>query len=92
MVKLLIAYAKDGAFFVAIRRANVWGVRERSSQMAELKLISAESVTEGHPDKVCDQISDAILDDMLAQDTQSHVAVETCAHGWSVLRVRRSDE
>ena len=39
--------------------------------MAELKLISAESVTEGHPDKVCDQISDAILDDMLAQDTQS---------------------
>ena len=47
--------------------------------MAELKLISAESVTEGHPDKVCDQISDAILDDMLAQDPQSHVAVETCA-------------
>lgn len=60
--------------------------------MAELKLISAESVTEGHPDKVCDQISDAILDDMLAQDPQSHVAVETCAHGWPVLRVRRSDE
>ena len=47
--------------------------------MAELKLISAESVTEGHPDKVCDQISDAILDDMLAQDPHSHVAVETCA-------------
>lgn len=47
--------------------------------MAELKLISAESVTEGHPDKVCDQISDAILDDMLRQDPQSHVAVETCA-------------
>ena len=42
--------------------------------MAELKLISAESVTE-----VCDQISDAILDDMLAQDPHSHVAVETCA-------------
>lgn len=47
--------------------------------MAELRLISAESVTEGHPDKVCDQISDAILDDMLAQDPHSHVAVETCA-------------
>ena len=47
--------------------------------MAELKLISAESVTEGHPDKVCDQISDAILDDMLRQDPQSHVAVVTCA-------------
>lgn len=47
--------------------------------MAELKLISAESVTEGHPDKVCDQISDAILDDMLRQDKYSHVAVETSA-------------
>ncbi|MEE0654041.1 methionine adenosyltransferase [Bifidobacterium criceti] len=47
--------------------------------MAELKLISAESVTEGHPDKICDQISDAILDDMLRQDSHSHVAVETSA-------------
>ncbi|KFI68784.1 methionine adenosyltransferase [Bifidobacterium magnum] len=47
--------------------------------MAERKLISAESVTEGHPDKICDQISDAILDDMLRQDPHSHVAVETCA-------------
>ena len=45
----------------------------------ERKLISAESVTEGHPDKVCDQISDAILDDMLAQDPDAHVAVETTA-------------
>ena len=42
-------------------------------------LFTSESVSEGHPDKVCDQISDAILDDMLAQDPQSHVAVETCA-------------
>ena len=47
--------------------------------MAEVKLISAESVTEGHPDKICDQISDAILDDMLRQDPHSHVAVETSA-------------
>ena len=45
----------------------------------ERKLISAESVTEGHPDKVCDQISDEILDDLLRQDPQSHVAVETSA-------------
>lgn len=36
--------------------------------MTEKRLISAESVTEGHPDKVCDQISDAILDDLLSQD------------------------
>lgn len=45
----------------------------------DIRLISAESVTEGHPDKVCDQISDAVLDDMLRQDPHSHVAVETCA-------------
>ena len=45
----------------------------------ERRYISAESVTEGHPDKVCDQISDAILDDLLAQDPSSHVAVETSA-------------
>lgn len=47
--------------------------------MEERKLISAESVTEGHPDKLCDQIADAILDDMLRQDSRSHVAVEVCA-------------
>ena len=38
---------------------------------------SSESVTEGHPDKVCDQISDAILDTCLAQDSKSRVACET---------------
>ena len=40
-------------------------------------LFSSESVTEGHPDKICDQISDAILDGMLKQDPNSRVAVET---------------
>ena len=40
-------------------------------------LFSSESVTEGHPDKICDQISDAILDAMLAQDPMSRVACET---------------
>jgi S-adenosylmethionine synthetase len=40
-------------------------------------LFTSESVTEGHPDKVCDQISDAILDDLLAQDPHSRVACET---------------
>ena len=42
-----------------------------------MRLFSSESVTEGHPDKVCDQISDSILDAMLAQDPLSRVAVET---------------
>ena len=41
------------------------------------RFFTSESVTEGHPDKVCDQISDAILDAMLAQDKQSRVACET---------------
>jgi len=40
-------------------------------------LFSSESVTEGHPDKVCDQISDAILDELVKQDPKSRVAVET---------------
>ena len=42
-----------------------------------LRLFTSESVTEGHPDKVCDQISDAILDALLEQDPSSRVAVET---------------
>jgi S-adenosylmethionine synthetase len=41
------------------------------------RLFTSESVTEGHPDKICDQISDAILDAMLAEDPSSRVAVET---------------
>ncbi|MDN4473330.1 methionine adenosyltransferase [Demequina zhanjiangensis] len=45
--------------------------------MTELRLFTSESVTEGHPDKVCDQVSDAILDEMLRQDALSRVAVET---------------
>lgn len=45
-------------------------------------LFTSESVTKGHPDKICDQISDAILDAMLAQDPQSRVACETtCTTG-----------
>ncbi len=45
--------------------------------MSRLKQFTSESVTEGHPDKICDQISDAILDAMLAQDKNARVAVET---------------
>lgn len=45
--------------------------------MTELRLFSSESVTEGHPDKVCDRISDSILDALLEQDPAARVAVET---------------
>ena len=41
------------------------------------RLFTSESVTEGHPDKIADQISDGVLDALLAQDPQSRVAVET---------------
>ena len=42
-------------------------------------LFTSESVTEGHPDKICDQISDAILDEILTHDPEARVACETCA-------------
>ncbi len=44
----------------------------------EKRLFTSESVTEGHPDKICDKISDAILDECLRQDPNSRVACETC--------------
>ena len=47
--------------------------------MMRKKLFTSESVTEGHPDKICDQISDAVLDTLLAQDPMSRVACETAA-------------
>jgi len=45
--------------------------------MTELRLFTSESVTEGHPDKICDQISDSILDAIIAEDPHGRVAVET---------------
>ncbi len=45
--------------------------------MTDLRLFTSESVTEGHPDKICDQISDSILDALLTQDPTSRAAVET---------------
>ena len=45
----------------------------------EKRIFTSESVTEGHPDKVCDQIADAILDDILSQDPYAHVACDVCA-------------
>ena len=47
----------------------------------QTRLVSAESVTEGHPDKVCDQISDAILDAYLGVDRNARVAAENHG-GW----------
>ncbi len=49
------------------------------------RLITAESVTEGHPDKVCDKISDAVLDEIIAKDPGARVACETCVTTGFVL-------
>ena len=46
----------------------------------ERRLFTSESVTEGHPDKICDQISDAVLDAIIAQDPTARVACETTCH------------
>ena len=49
------------------------------------RLFTSESVTEGHPDKVCDQIADAILDDIISKDANARVACEVCATTGLVL-------
>ncbi len=53
--------------------------------MSEQKLLTSESVTEGHPDKVCDQISDGVLDAIIAQDPGARVACETAITNGLVL-------
>lgn len=50
----------------------------KEKEKMEKRLFTSESVTEGHPDKMCDQISDAILDALMEQDPMSRVACETC--------------
>ena len=65
----------SGAFFFSFIR-NFY---ERGMIMLNKKLFTSESVTEGHPDKLCDQVSDGVLDAILAQDPNAHVACETCA-------------
>lgn len=57
----------------------------QSNMPIEKKLFTSESVTEGHPDKVCDQISDAIYDEMLRQDKKTHAGIECFATTGLVL-------
>merc|ERR1719203_423011 len=51
----------------------------------DIFLFTSESVNEGHPDKICDQVSDAILDACLAEDPESKVACETCTKTGMVM-------
>ena len=52
---------------------------------ADQSLFTSESVTEGHPDKLCDQISDAMLDECLRQDPNARVACETATTTGTIL-------
>ncbi len=73
-----------GRFFFAAEQVTNGGMymnRERSGKW----LFTSESVTEGHPDKVCDQISDSVLDAILEQDPTARVACETIATTGMVL-------
>lgn len=56
------------------------------------KLFTSESVTDGHPDKVCDRISDAVLDAVLAVDPNGRVACETLLHHRHGVHCRRDHE
>lgn len=57
---------------------TIYQTSNKEETKMEKRLFTSESVTEGHPDKICDQISDAILDELLKQDPMSRVACETC--------------
>ena len=59
--------------------------KTKGEKNVERRLFTSESVTEGHPDKMCDQISDAILDALMAQDPMSRVACETATTTGMVL-------
>ena len=75
---MLIKSAFPRTFLFVIPQGCVHTHNKGENDNMEKRLFTSESVTEGHPDKMCDQISDAILDAMLAQDPMSRVACETC--------------
>ena len=60
-------------------------MKERKKEFMEKRLFTSESVTEGHPDKICDQVSDAVLDALYAQDPYSRVACETLTNTGFVM-------
>ena len=75
------------AFFVPIvrRPGGLPDKRKEWNNTMSHRVFTSESVTEGHPDKVCDQISDAVLDAILEKDPSAHVACECCATTGMVL-------
>ncbi len=65
----------SGVFFCFLLNMYI----RKETNMANKRIFTSESVTEGHPDKLCDQVSDGVLDAALKQDPNAHVACETCA-------------
>ena len=70
--------AHDHCFCLCACKAHIFFYIKKELEEKMRTLFTSESVTEGHPDKICDQISDAILDAVLAQDPEAHVACECC--------------
>jgi len=73
-----IVDASFGAYYIiTLNSQSLFNVKIIFEENMNQFIFTSESVTEGHPDKVCDAISDAILDELLRQDPESHVACET---------------
>lgn len=71
--------------FLCPAQGNSTATQEWKDCMTERKLLTSESVTEGHPDKMCDQISDAVLDAIFSHDPAARVACETAITNGLVL-------
>ena len=76
---------------VVVNIAINGGLNKEEEPCLKITFFTSESVTEGHPDKIADQISDSILDAMLEQDPLSRVACETMITTGQVVFGRRSD-
>lgn len=77
MVPNPAGYLQDGSHIELLLVRSFFVYRERGYSMSKKVLFTSESVTEGHPDKIADQISDSVLDAILAQDPEGRVACET---------------
>jgi len=76
-VRIFFDFIKK-AFWAFLGQVSKYIIKALKEENMEKLLFTSESVTEGHPDKMCDQVSDAILDELMRQDPMSRVACETC--------------
>ncbi len=76
---------RDFGYSASSPRGGFFCSKKSRRKICHEELFTSESVTEGHPDKICDQIADAVLDAILAKDPDAHVACECCATTGMVL-------